>query len=121
MKTLSAILLVLAVGCASVPTARKNLDLAQAALTNACNSALSVAETPGVLKADTTKAVALICMQGGMASLQAQAAYDAIEAGGLSSDEEAAKLEQARAAIAIVRATATQVIGLVAASQQGGI
>jgi len=108
----------LALACASVPTARQNLDLAQATLTNACNAALSVTETPGVLQPEVAKSVALACMQGGMASLQAQSAYDAIEASGLSGDEKAAKLEQARAAIEVIRSTATRVIAMVAAAQE---
>lgn len=107
--------LALAIGCANLSDTRNRLDIAQNTLTTACNSAFTYIEA-GAVPADTALQIAAACAEGGIISLEAQAALDQLEVGGLPADVERAKRDQIRVAIDGIRKSVLRILGHLPAS-----
>jgi hypothetical protein len=111
-KVIATVGLVLALACASGPSAQRTIDVAQDAFTTTCESAMSPA-TKAKVDAETFVEIKAACAVGGRASLDAQSAFAMYEA--VPEDQKAEWFQKMQFSLDILRGVTAQVIAITGA------
>jgi hypothetical protein len=112
-KLIAICMLSLAVACASGPSAQKTLDVAEDALTTACEQAM-FQPTMTKFSADVIEKIATSCSAGGRAIMNAQAAYAIYT--GVPDENKAEWYEKMQLSLSIVRMATSEILTYIGAN-----